>query len=60
MRRLLLAYDVASLYPSLICEYNYFSRSQPNGEAYKELKAKRLEAKHNGDKLIAKALKLPL
>ena len=48
------------LYPSLICEYNYFSRSQPNGEVYKELKAKRLKAKHEGDKVTANALKLPL
>ena len=48
------------LYPSLICEYDYFSRSQPNGELYKELKATRLKAKHEGDKVTASALKLPL
>ena len=60
MARLLLNYDVASLYPSLICEYDYSSRNQPDANKYKELKALRLQAKHNGDKKLAKALKLPL
>ena len=48
------------LYPSLICEYGYSSRNQPNADLYKELKAKRIEAKHKGDKKTANALKLPL
>lgn len=60
MKRLLLNYDVASLYPSLICEYNYSSRNQPDANKYKELKALRIQAKHNEDKKLAKALKLPL
>lgn len=49
-----------SLYPSLICEYDYSSRNQPDANLYKQLKAKRIKAKHNGDKKIADALKLPL
>lgn len=60
MKRLLLNYDVSSLYPSLICEYNYSSRNQPDANKYKELKALRIQAKHNDDKKLAKALKLPL
>jgi hypothetical protein len=44
----------------LICEYNYSSRNQPDGNKYKELKALRIEAKHEGNKKQANALKLPL
>ena len=64
MKRLLLNYDVASLrwelYPSLICEYGYSSRNQPNANLYKELRETRIKAKHSGDKKTANALKLPL
>lgn len=60
MKRLLLNYDVASLYPSLICEYDYSSRNQPDANRYKELKALRIQAKHNKNKKLANALKLPL
>ena len=49
-----------SLYPSLICEYNYSSRNQPDANKYKELKALRIKAKHEGNKKLANALKLPL
>jgi len=58
--RLLLNYDVSSLYPSLICEYDYSSRNQPDANKYKELKALRIQAKHEGNKKLANALKLPL
>ena len=60
MARLLLNYDVSSLYPSLICEYGYSSRNQPDANKYIELKALRIKAKHEGDKKLANALKLPL
>ena len=49
-----------SLYPSLICEYGYSSRNQPDANKYIELKALRLQAKHEGNKKLANALKLPL
>lgn len=60
MGRVLLNYDVASLYPSLICEYGYSSRNQPDANRYVELKALRIKAKHEGNKVMANALKLPL
>lgn len=49
-----------SLYPSLICEYGYSSRNQPDANKYIELKALRIQAKHEGNKKLANALKLPL
>jgi len=60
MGRLLLNYDVSSLYPTLICEYGYSSRNQPDANKYIELKALRIKAKHEEDKKLANALKLPL
>ena len=49
-----------SLYPSLICEYGYSSRNQPDANLYKKLRETRIKAKHSGDKKTANALKLPL
>jgi hypothetical protein len=42
--------DVASLYPSIIIEYNYMSRNVANPEKYKEIRDMRLEYKRKKDK----------
>ena len=52
--------DVSSLYPSLIEIYNYLSRNVPDPELFYAIKRDRIQAKHNGDKQLAKDLKLPL
>lgn len=57
---LLLNYDVASLYPSLMIEYGYVSRAVPDPQAFANVKAERIEAKRTDDKKTAKALKSPL
>ena len=53
-------YDVASLYPSLMINCGYTSRSIPSAESFKEVYHKRLAAKKSGDKATANALKLVL
>lgn len=54
--------DVASLYPSIMIRYNLISRSVPkNGqERFKTIVKTRLEAKKNGDKNTANALKIAI
>ena len=52
--------DVASLYPTIIEEYQYLSRNVANPNLYYQTKRDRIAAKHNGDKQTAKDLKLPL
>lgn len=52
--------DVSSLYPSLIEQYNYLSRNVSDPEIFYKMKRDRIAAKHNGDKQLAKDLKLPL
>lgn len=52
--------DVSSLYPSLIEQYNYLSRNVSDPEIFYKMKKDRIAAKHNGDKQLAKDLKLPL
>lgn len=52
--------DVSSLYPSLIEQYNYLSRNVSNPKIFYKIKKDRIAAKHNGDKQLAKDLKLPL
>lgn len=57
---LLLNYDVASLYPSLMIEYGYVSRAVPDPQVFANVRAERFEAKRTGDDKTAKALKSPL
>lgn len=52
--------DVSSLYPSLIELYHYLSRNVPDPELFYAIRRERIEAKHNGNKRLAKDLKLPL
>lgn len=52
--------DVSSLYPSLIEIYNYLSRNVPDPELFYAIKHDRIQAKHDGNKQLAKDLKLPL
>lgn len=52
--------DVSSLYPSLLELYHYLSRNIPDPELFYTLRRERIEAKHNGNKRLAKDLKLPL
>ena len=57
-RRIIVNYDVASLYPNSMLNFGYVSRSCENPSAYRELVATRLKAKKSGDKDTANALKL--
>ena len=57
-KRLIVNYDVASLYPNSIINFGYFSRSMEDPDAYKKLVETRLAAKKAGDKDKASALKL--
>lgn len=52
--------DVASLYPTLIEEYNYLSRNVADPNIYYQMKKDRIAAKHSGDIQTASDLKLPL
>jgi hypothetical protein len=45
--RVLLNHDVASLYPNLIRIFGYSSRNQEDKNAYNDLLALRIKAKHN-------------
>lgn len=56
--RLIVNYDVASLYPNSMINFGYCSRSMEDPEAYKKLVKTRLAAKRAGDKDKANALKL--
>lgn len=58
--RTILNQDVSSLYPSLLLKYRYISRNIASFAAYEETYTTRLHAKHIGDSVTAKALKLPL
>lgn len=58
--QLILNYDVASLYPSLMIEYGYVSRAVPSSEVFANIRAERFAAKAKGDKKTANALKSPL
>ena len=57
-RRIIVNYDVASLYPNSMLNFGYVSRSCENPSAYRELVETRLKAKKAGDKDTANALKL--
>lgn len=54
--------DVASLYPSLIIQYNFYPPHLGKEflEVYTQIKNERIEAKHNGNKLKDKTLKLSI
>lgn len=57
-RRIIVNYDVASLYPNSMLNFGYVSRSCENPNAYRDLVQTRLKAKKAGDKDTANALKL--
>ena len=56
--RLIVNYDVASLYPNSMINFGYCSRGMADPDAYKKLVETRLAAKKAGDKDKANALKL--
>lgn len=56
--RLIVNYDVSSLYPNSMINFGYTSRSMADPDAYKKLVETRLAAKKAGDKDKATALKL--
>lgn len=56
--RLIVNYDVSSLYPNSMINFGYCSRSMTEADAYKKLVETRLKAKKAGDKEKANALKL--
>lgn len=56
--RLIVNYDVSSLYPNSMINFGYCSRSMEDPDAYKKLVETRLTAKKAGDKDKATALKL--
>lgn len=56
--RLIVNYDVASLYPNSMINFGYCSRSMADPDAYKKLVQTRLKVKKAGDKDKATALKL--
>lgn len=55
-----LNYDVASLYPSIIIQYDLMSRYTEDKELYKRTRDIRVKAKNSGDKATSNALKLVL
>lgn len=52
--------DVSSLYPALLIEHNYISRSCTDRNKYKNTRDERLIAKRDGDAETAQTLKNPL
>lgn len=59
---MLIDIDVASLYPSMLIEYEFYPKHLGKEflEVYKQIKNERIEAKHNGDKVKNETLKLAL
>ena len=57
-RRIIVNYDVASLYPNSMLNFGYVSRSCENSNAFRDLVETRLKAKKAKDKDTANALKL--
>jgi hypothetical protein len=57
-KRVIKNYDVASYYPNLMIKCGYTSRNIPSPKIFEDVVARRLEAKKNGDKTTANALKL--
>lgn len=58
--RLLLNFDVGSLYPNSMLNFGYVSRNCENPEDFREVVRTRLEYKAKKDKARANALKLPI
>lgn len=58
--RVIVNFDVASLYPSLMIRCGYTSRNIPSAEFYESVYHDRLKAKKEGDKKTANTLKLCL
>ena len=59
---MLIDIDVASLYPSMLIEHEFYPKHLGKEflEVYKQIKDERIEAKHNGDKVKNETLKLAL
>lgn len=57
-RKIIVNYDVASLYPNSMLNFGYVSRNCENPSAFRDLVQTRLKAKKAGDKDTANALKL--
>ena len=59
---ILLDTDAASLYPTLVCEWNFAPRHLGKEflQTYSNIKKERIEAKHNGNKVKNETLKLTL
>lgn len=59
---MLIDIDVASLYPSMLIEYEFYPKHLGKEflEVYKQIKDERIEAKRNGDKVKNETLKLAL
>jgi hypothetical protein len=59
---MLIDIDVASLYPSMLIEYEFYPKHLGKEflEVYRQIKNERIEAKHKGDKVKNETLKLAL
>lgn len=59
---MLIDIDVASLYPSMLIEYEFYPKHLGKEflEVYRQIKDERIKAKHNGDKVKNETLKLAL
>lgn len=59
---MLIDIDVASLYPSMLIEYEFYPKHLGPEflEVYKQIKDERIKAKHNGNKVKNETLKLAL
>lgn len=59
---MLIDIDVASLYPSMLIEYEFYPKHLGPEflEVYRQIKDERIEAKHNGNKVKNETLKLAL
>lgn len=59
---MLIDIDVASLYPSMLIEYEFYPKHLGKEflEVYRQIKDERIEAKHKGDKVKNETLKLAL
>ena len=59
-KRVIVNYDVSSLYPSIMINFDMVSRAIPSKETFSSIRNMRFEAKHTGDTATADALKSPL
>ena len=57
-KKLILNWDVTSLYPNLMILFDYVSRNVPNPKLFADVVARRIKAKNEGDKMVSDALKL--